>query len=160
MVTRLIRNLRGLRFSFSTVPGDYIISIVGPYNTRTHFTGEPLLSVVLAINIDKRLKEDLLVFLSSGPEGPPGASLMGRKMRNPTPNRSGFLEWIGVSSLSMYFVLRWCVVETKVSSLAMIDYPMPLLNSMLVPPSIYKASGRGTDTSKEFNLIILQFYFP
>ena len=42
----------------------------------------------------------------------------------------------------------------------MIDYPMPLLNSMLVPPSIYKASGRGTDTSKEFNLIIFQFYFP
>ena len=42
----------------------------------------------------------------------------------------------------------------------MIDYPVPLLNSMLVPTSIYKALRRGTDTSKEFNLIIFQFYFP
>ena len=33
-------------------------------------------------------------------------------------------------------------VAAKVSNLTMIDYPMPLLNSMLVPTSIYKASGK------------------
>ena len=82
----------GLRFSFSTVPKDYIISIVGPYNTRTHFTGEPLLSVVLAINNDKRLKEDLLVLYG-----------ICREILHLTGQV--FLGWIGASSLSMYFVL-------------------------------------------------------
>ena len=46
------------RVSLSTVPKDYIISIVGPYITRPHFTGEPLLPVVLTEANGKRLKED------------------------------------------------------------------------------------------------------
>ena len=41
----------------------------------------------------------------------------------------------------------------------MIDYPKPLLNSILIPSNIYKAEGSDTDVTKEFNLIISQFYF-
>ena len=47
------------RVSLSIVPKDYIVSIVGPYSTRSHFTGEPLLSVVLTTVNVKRLKEDI-----------------------------------------------------------------------------------------------------
>jgi hypothetical protein len=45
-------------------------------------------------------------------------------------------------------------VRPKGSNFAMIDYPTPLLNSVLVPPNTYKAPRKSTGTFKELNLIV------